>query len=536
MAEPRGEEQQQRSEIDTSPPFLSVKEAVTKFGGSGFWIPLHLLRDPHLGLEEFDVNKVGEQAAELERRLTAKELETLDVLREVETTKRILEGLKLKSHGEASVCATATAPAGSQALTPDIDGKGLDNPLLKVKERIKVCPAHSADLILTELNQAKLNLRKTTYDLSEIRASVETLNKKAEKQKSAVEMNHEMQLTSAGLSEPPQMNGKDHQKPNVISRELEQLNFEAEQFIKMAEAAKSELLRAMSGIEHTKASMRTAEMRWFAAKKMEEAAKAVEAVALAEMNCLERNDHNQAMLWLQKPETGFPALHERCSLAIDSRKTGSQSHKKVLDAMFQIDEASISKFSIMKKLEEATQEVKESKKALEEAFGRVEFANKQILETGEVVRGWGPERGRQMQPAFTPPAAKCTIPSPSQFSAYCSEIQGGPNQGNAETKHVIRPARSVGELLGRKQIIPEEDYVAFRRTDGHRRNGPKVSLSQMLNRQRTVPSSPSRIESSSTTKNEHSRHFFARNRRFGFIHLSIPLMRQSGKSQASKPR
>jgi hypothetical protein len=49
---------------------------------------------------------VEEQAAELEKDLIVKELETLDVLEELGTTKRIVEELKRQLQKEALKCLT----------------------------------------------------------------------------------------------------------------------------------------------------------------------------------------------------------------------------------------------------------------------------------------------------------------------------------------------------------------------------------------------------------------------------------------------
>ncbi|THG03686.1 hypothetical protein TEA_010087 [Camellia sinensis var. sinensis] len=267
-----------RAEIDTSAPFESVKEAASRFGGIGFWRP-HSHKPTQASqhdIEAVDITKVEEQAAQLEKDLIAKERETLDVLKELETTKMIVEELKLKLQKEAS-----EVDAASNANLDDIMNV---NPAVEVpgKENcgnleggnhdstsaFSLCPSSAPGFILMELKQAKLNLSRTTNDLADIRGTVESFNEKIEKERISLEKTCErLSLNSSKMSTLEEELNKTRLKlqqaqdnPIDITRELQWLSNEAEQYKRMGESAKSEVLRAMSEIEQTKTRIKTAEI------------------------------------------------------------------------------------------------------------------------------------------------------------------------------------------------------------------------------------------------------------------------------------
>ncbi|MED6194819.1 hypothetical protein PIB30_032031 [Stylosanthes scabra] len=525
-------------EIDTSVPFQSVKDAVTRFDAAlAFSNPLIPPHSRHHGGEELHGAKLEDQAAVLEKELMLKERETLGVLKELETTKRLVEDLRTKLLKEE---AKAKAKEDQPKLL-NVRQQQASN-----KEGFIPFPSSSPALILMELKQAKLNLTRTTNDLADVRASVESLNKKLEKERISVERTRErlslnslkissleeelkqtrLRIELAKLAEIKSASGD---PSSDITRELHRLSSEKEHFKKIGEAAKSEVSRTMSEIQQTNSLITTAEIRLLAARKMKEAARAAEAAAIAEINALSSNHESSPGENCAEKNNGVTlSFEEYTALACRAQDAEEQSKKKVSIAMLEVDKANLAKESILKKAEEAMEELKSSKKVLDEAVERVEAANRGKLVVEEALRKWRSESNKRRSLTQNSTKFKTSYPSHHRRESLLLDVNGL-NLVNDEAKPVLKPTLSIGQMLSRK-LLPRQEIEAL--LPGERSPVKrKMSLGQMLGKQNSDSSIDSQME-----KENGQKQFSSKRKKFGFGRFSLLLSKQKKKNKKKKKK
>ncbi|XP_058753088.1 WEB family protein At2g38370-like isoform X1 [Vicia villosa] len=525
--------------IDTSVPFESVKEAVHRFGGVGSWKSFHLSHSSKQHcIEEFDTEKLEEQARVLEKELSLKERETFDVLKELDRTRRLAEDLKSKLQKEESEAKlNLEISARDKKLDVKENQSSPSEVVCPMKECLKPSHVSSPGLILMELKQAKLNLTKTTHDFADVRATVDSLNKKLEKERMSLEKTRE-RLTSnhskiSSLEDELNQTklrvqvakGDASGNPLDVTTELQKLRSEAENFRKGRESAQSEVLKTMSEIELTRAMIRTAKSRLVAAKKMKKASRAAEASALAEINALSNSNHRGSPReCTPKREEITLSMDEYITLTRKARDAEEQSKKRIANAKLEVDEASSSRMEILKRVNEATKEAITGKKALEEALERVTAADRGKLEVEEALRKWRSDSHKRRS-STNNNSTKFKNPGPSnQRRDFTLLDVNGLNLVNDEVKPVLKPTLSIGQILSRKLFRPEE-------CEGHGEKASvkqKVSLGQMLGKHNDVDGA---LIDEQVDKENDQKQFSAKRKKFGFARFSLLLPKQHKKKK-----
>ncbi|KAL2458946.1 Protein WEAK CHLOROPLAST MOVEMENT UNDER BLUE LIGHT 1 [Forsythia ovata] len=266
-----------RGQIDTAAPFESVKAAVSKFGGILDWKAHRVRTKERRKFIELELETAKEEIPLYKKQAEDAEVAKIQVLKELNSTKRLVEELKLNLERAQTEEHQAKQDSELAKLRVEEMEQGIaDDASIAARAQLEVARARNAAAV-SELQTVKDELEQLRKDYTLLRTEKDTAVRKAEKtvftakevEKSVEDLTIELISTKESLesAHAAHLEAEEHIVGAVMAKEQDTLNWEKElkeageeleklnQRISLAKDMKSKLDTASALLKDLKAEL-----------------------------------------------------------------------------------------------------------------------------------------------------------------------------------------------------------------------------------------------------------------------------------------